>query len=111
MFRKEKWIFTGSSGTEYLFFIRAKKQVLPQAPGVVMLAYTHPRGHMAGWQVNPLFMDHARDMSLILESGAGPDSESLALWNSCFVLAEPDAAAREACLSDLENVPFLIVPE
>ncbi|KAB1442809.1 hypothetical protein [Pseudodesulfovibrio senegalensis] len=113
MFRQEEWIFSGASGAHYRFSIRTKKSGLPQAPGVVMLAYTHPRGHMAGWQVNPLFIGHADDMSRIPESEVDPHSKQMALWNSCFLLPESLAAAREACVLDLEraNAPFIIIPE
>jgi len=102
MFKQEKWSFTGASGTEYTFSILPKSEGLPQAPGVFILAYTHPRGHMAGWQVNPLMIDQAEDMRLALESAGGLDSDRMSIWNSNFVLLEAVDSDRKKCVHDLE---------
>jgi len=107
MFRQTKWTFTGVSGAEYLFTILPKSEGLPQSSGVFILAYTHPRGHMAGWQVNPLFIGHAENMGLMLEDGVRLDPDGRDIWNSNFVLLEPVASVREMCVCDLNSLaPF-----
>jgi|GEM_PF-1043983 len=107
MFRQTKWSFTGASGTEYLFTILPKSEGLPQASGLFILAYTHPRGHMAGWQVNPLFIGHAENMELMLENEVMLDRDWRGIWNCNFVLWEPVASVREMCVCDLDSLaPF-----
>lgn len=103
MFKQKKWPFTGASGTEYVFSILRKSDRLPQSPGVFILAYTHPRGHLAGWEVKPLRIGQSDDISASLERETGLDADQKAMWNSVFVLPEPDANTREACVRDLNN--------
>jgi len=107
MFRQTKWSFTGVSGTDYLFTILPKSEGLPQSSGIFILAYTHPRGHMAGWQVNPLFIGHAENMGLMLKSEVRLDQEWRGTWNCNFVLLESVASVREMCVCDLNLLePF-----
>ena len=102
MFSKKQWSFTGASGAEYFFSIYPKSKELPRAPGVYIQAYVHLRGHLAGWQVNPLFIGHADDICSALDGDVELDSDQRFIWNCNFVLLESDAAAREACVRDLE---------
>ncbi|WP_022660454.1 hypothetical protein [Paucidesulfovibrio longus] len=101
MFKEKKWSLTGASGAEYHFDILPKSQELPQSPGVFILAYTHPRGHVAGWAVNPLLVSHADNMRRALASEAELSRDRKFLWNSNLVLLESDASARETCVRDL----------
>lgn len=103
MFRQKEWPFTGASGTEYLFSILPKSEGLPNSAGIFILAYTHPRGHAAGWEVNPLFIGHADDMNSALDAEAILDRDQIPLWNCNFVLLESDASARERCARDLKS--------
>jgi len=102
MFRQQKWTFTGASGMKYNFSMMPKSEGLPQAAGVFILAYSHPRGHMAGWQANPLLIVQAKDMSLALDREVELDADQNILWNSNFVLLESDPSAREQCVHDLK---------
>lgn len=101
MFKQKEWSFTGASGTKYIFSILPKSQSLPPSPGIFILAYTHPRGHMAGWQVNPLFISHADNMCVTLDDGVRLDRDQGAMWNCNFVLLESDPSVREMCVRDL----------
>ncbi|AMK12395.1 MAG: hypothetical protein AB7E51_05290 [Pseudodesulfovibrio sp.] len=103
MFRQREWSFTGTSGKQYRFGIHPKSEKLPSAPGVYILAYTHPRGHLAGWQANPLHVGHADDLTLALEDEVPLDHDRTPLWNSTFVLLESAPSARRACVRDLEG--------
>ena len=99
---QKEWSFTGASGAEYVFTRLAKSEDMPQSPGVLVLAYIHLRGHLAGWQVNPLFIGHGEDMRSVLDGEVELEGDLQFIWNSNFVLSEPEAAAREACVRDLE---------
>jgi hypothetical protein len=102
MFGQKEWLFTGASGTKYLFTHLPKSEGLPHSAGVFILAYTHPRGHMAGWQMNPLHIGHSKDMARALEAGADLGGEDPILWNSSFVLLESTPSIREECAHDLK---------
>lgn len=109
MFRQKEWPFTGASGTKYLFSIRPKSAGPPGGPGVFILAYTHPRGHLAGWRVTPLLIGHAEDMRAPIVNEVELHKDQAPLWNSTFVLPEPSASARETCVRDLKSLePFHI---
>jgi hypothetical protein len=100
IFRHSKWIFTGASGATHLFSILPKSAEPPDGPGVFILAYVHPRGHLAGWRATPLHIGHAPDMRRALADVA-LDSDRKPLWNCTFVRPEPLAPARQACARDL----------
>ncbi|WP_316897066.1 hypothetical protein [Pseudodesulfovibrio indicus] len=103
MFKQREWYFTGTSGKQYRFGIHPNSERPPSAPGVFILAYTHPRGHLAGWQANPLLVGHADDLALALENEVPFDDDRAPLWNSTFVLLESAPSARRACVRDLER--------
>ena len=96
MFRQKKWSFTGASGAKYDFSILSKSEGLPEEPGIFVQAYVHLRGHLAGWQVTPLFIGHGDNLCSDLAGEMALDNDQRYLWNSNFVLLESDAAAREA---------------
>lgn len=104
MFRQKEWPFLGASGAKYLFSIRPKSAGPDRGPGVFILAYTHPRGHLAGWRVNPLLIGHAEDMRAALENEVELHKDQAPLWNSIFVLPESSASARETCVRDLKSL-------
>lgn len=102
MIRQDEWYFTGASGTKYLFTLHPKKERLPPSGGVFILAYTHLRGHMGGWQANPLLIRQSEDMSSALATEVELDADWSIIWNSNFVLQEDDRSLRERCVRDLE---------
>ena len=102
MIKQDEWTFTGASGTEYTFTLYPKNEELPPSAGVFILAYTHLRGHMGGWRANPLLFGQSGDMSLSLTDEIRQDADKTFIWNSNFVLLEPDASAREECVRDLK---------
>ncbi|BDQ36948.1 hypothetical protein SYK_13080 [Pseudodesulfovibrio nedwellii] len=102
MFKQKIWPFIGASGTEYPFTILPKSEKLPQSAGVFILAYTHPRGHMAGWKTTPILINHADNIALTLDTETQLNHNQTALWNSNFVLLEPSQSAREKCVHDLK---------
>jgi hypothetical protein len=103
MIPQDEWTFTGVSGKEYIFTLYPKSQGLPASAGVFILAYTHLRGHMAGWQANPLHIAQGENMSLALRAETEQDAEKTFIWNSNFVHLESDSSARSECVRDLEK--------
>jgi hypothetical protein len=102
MIRQDEWTFTGASGTEYSFTLYPKSAGLPPSAGVFILAYTHLRGHMGGWQANPLLIGQGENMSSALTAEAEQHAVRSFIWNSNYVLLEPDSSVREECVRDLE---------
>ncbi|BCS88377.1 hypothetical protein [Pseudodesulfovibrio sediminis] len=101
MFRQKEWPFIGSSGTTYTFTIYPKSAELPDAGGIILLAYTHPRGHRAGYQANILHIGHGVDLSAPLDQQANLECAASECWNCTYALIEPDEKARVACVHDL----------
>jgi hypothetical protein len=100
MFKTEKWRFDGASGAQHTFSISPKSHEFPALPGVLILAYTHPRGHRAGWQVNVLHVGYGDNLRTI----ATPlDQECLHenSWNCKYFLVEPNEHARRQIFLDL----------
>ena len=102
MFKQKIWPFIGTSGTEYPFTILPKSEKLPQSAGVFILAYTHPRGHMAGWEITPILINHANNIALALDTETHLNRDQKAIWNCNFVLLEPSQSAREKYVRDLK---------
>jgi hypothetical protein len=102
MFRQKEWSFTGSSGTTYIFSIHPKSDGLPRSAGVYIQAYTRPRGHMAGWRVNPLRIGQAEDIASAVDHAGEPSTSRCTVWNSNLILLESSPSARDKCVRDLD---------
>lgn len=101
MFRNQPHSLTGASGEQYVFTLLAKSDPLPDSGGLLLASYTHPRGHLAGFEVHPLLLTHGPDLRRALPEGGPRDCVLRECWNSTGVLAEDDPARREAILNDL----------
>lgn len=101
MFKQKAWLFEGDSGTHYTFEIYSKKSELPKTGGIFILAYTHPRGHLAGYQVHTLSMGVTDNLQL--EIAALPQQKCLQdeCWNSTFILRLDEPETRSESLKDL----------
>jgi hypothetical protein len=104
VFNQKNWRFTGASGRQYSFTILPKGEGLPESPGVFIKAYTHPRGHMAGWCVTPLFIGHADNIHLAFGDKVELTPDQAYIWNCNFVLVEPAVSVREECVRDLKQL-------
>ena len=78
---EKEWLFKGASETNYTFEIYSKKALLPEAGGIFILAYNHPKGHLAGYQVNTLSMGETDNLQLAITNL--PQQECLrgGCWN------------------------------
>lgn len=104
MYKLKEWTFTGASGTKYQFSNLAKSDELPQSPGILILGYAHPRGHLAGWQVHPLQIHHSDNIHATFANSIEQQATQLPLWNCNLILLEPSSSAREESVKDLEGI-------
>lgn len=104
MYNLREWTFIGASGAKYAFSCLAKSEELPQSPGVFILAYAHPKGHMAGWQVHPLLISHAENIHAAFDNGAKLSDAHIPIWNCDLVMLEASISIREKCVQDLQNM-------
>ncbi len=101
MFKQEKWSFTGDSGIEYLFEIKMKSSTLPPSGGVYILSYTHPRGHLAGFEAHPLYIGQTDNLNKTLSAPAQLKCITDECWNCTYILSAEDGQARINCVQDL----------
>jgi len=102
MFKRKEWLFTGKSGSEYTFSISPKSSELPASPGVLIMAYTHPRGHRAGWQVNVLGVVHCDNLQDEVSIVSDQDCIRETEWNCNYYLADLDDHSRSNLVQDLK---------
>ena len=103
MFKTKEWEFTGTSGKKYTFELFPKSGALPETAGIFILAYTHPRGHLAGFQVNTLSMGESDNVQEAVTNHGSPECLFEGCWNSNFVLRLDDTRKRTEYLTDLLN--------
>ncbi|ACS80709.1 hypothetical protein [Maridesulfovibrio salexigens] len=101
MFKQKNWPFTGKSGTEYTLGIFAKTRPIPEYGGVYILAYTHPRGHRAGFKVNVLYIGKTRNFRKELENPPQADRLWEGNWNCIYLLRIDEPERRKEVLADL----------
>ncbi|MBI9112515.1 hypothetical protein [Maridesulfovibrio ferrireducens] len=101
MFRKKEWSFKGESGTEYCFEIKMKSSALPTAGGVFILAYTHPRGHLAGFEVHPLYIGQTDNLSTTIDTPPQLKCITNECWNCTYIMMTDNKQARIDCVQDL----------
>lgn len=101
MFEQKEWTFTGASGAARTFTLSPKSEELPAVPGVFILAYTHPRGHRAGWQVTVLNIRYCEDIRAGVRAEAGRSCLQKGNWNCNYYHIEPDEQAGRRQARDL----------
>lgn len=99
-------LFTGKSGKQYTFELYSKSAPLPEAGGIYILTYTHPRGHLAGVQINILEIGKTENLNLSVAGLQRCKRLKDQCWNYNYILCIDDPESRDACLIDLmENYP------
>jgi len=101
MFKQKDWFFQGKSGTEYKFGIFAKTRPIPESGGVYILAYTHPRGHRAGFKVNMLYAGETDNFRKELANPPQADCLWDGCWNCIYLLPVNGVQDRKDLLADL----------
>jgi len=93
--------FIGVSGEAYTFNVSSKSTELPDAAGIYILTYSHPRGHLAGFQVNVLRMGTTVDLNAAIIELRQDESLMDKCWNYTCTLPLDDQETRDAYLEDL----------
>ena len=101
MFKQKEWPFSGKSGKEYAFGIFAKTRPIPEYGGIYILAYTHPRGHRAGFKVNMLYIGETDNFRKELADPPQADCLWDDCWNCIYLLRIDEPDKREDVLKDL----------
>ncbi len=102
MFRQKEWIFKGLSGTDYPFEIMKKSSDFESIKAIYILTYKHPRGHLAGFVVNPLYIGQTDNLKVALINHPQADCVFNECYNCLHVMKlEADENARRAIVEDL----------
>lgn len=101
MFRQSEWIFKGSSGKEYKFKIYSKSSEQPEQSGIFILAYTHPRGHLSGFETHPLYIGQSDNLRKTLSDPPQKECVNKECWNCTYMLLIDDPTLRDEYLQDL----------
>ncbi|WP_320169616.1 hypothetical protein [Maridesulfovibrio sp.] len=101
MFKQKEWLFKGESGTEYRFAIFSKSSPVPEYAGIYILAYTHPRGHRAGFETHLLTIGESNNLNAALKIPPHRDCLKDACWNCIYLLEIENQDDRRKILHDL----------
>lgn len=101
MLQQKAWLFEGDSGAQYTFEIFSKKAKLPENGGIFIFAYTHPRGHLAGYQVNPLSMGMTDNLQSAIATLPQQECLREGCWNCTYILRLDEPGTRSESLKDL----------
>jgi hypothetical protein len=103
MLMENQWSFTGTTGKQYTFAVFSKSALLPHAGGIYILAYAHPRGHLAGFQVTPLTMGATDDLQRAVAALQQHEYLVRECWNYTFILTLDDMEQRDELMNDLSD--------
>lgn len=94
-------LFTGKSGKQYTFKVYSKSAQLPEIGGIYILTYTHPRGHLAGVEINVLDMGKTHNLNLAVSALQLRESLIEQCWNYNYILCVDEPELRAEILEDL----------
>ncbi|WP_027722093.1 hypothetical protein [Maridesulfovibrio zosterae] len=103
MFRQKEWIFKGQSGKDYNFIINKKSADFPKKGGLFILAYTHPRGHLAGFESHALYIGRTDNLKRELASPSQQDCVTEECWNCTYILLAEEEKEQIAIINDLRQ--------
>ena len=107
MLMTKSWVFTGKSKKKYTFELYSKSAQLPEVGGIYILAYAHPRGHLAGFQINILCMGETVNLNATVSELQHREDLLKQCWNYNYILCLDDPGTRAEYLKDLlENNPI-----
>lgn len=94
--------FSGESGKSYFFDVFTKNTHLPERAGIYITTYAHPRGHLAGFQVNVLCVGMATNLESAVAGLREKDRWAKECWNYTCILCIDDEAIIRKYLKDLQ---------
>lgn len=100
--------FVGESGNTYTFRVYSKSDSLPDKAGIYILTYSHPRGHLSGFQVNILGVGNAPVLNSVLEELRTSEKLAEQCWNYTCILCLDDEIKRREIVLDLSSVDLVI---
>jgi len=101
MFKKKDWIFNGESGKKYSFQIKPKTSVFPESAGIFVLTYTHPRGHLAGYEVNKIIIGCSENIKKDMKNPPQREYATENCWNCTFLYLTEDKNEQQEIIDDL----------
>ena len=98
----EERLLVGASGREYRFHAYRRKGPIAPGPALYVLGYLHPRGHIGGNHLVPLYLGMAEDLRAVLEDHPAAACLRFELCNCVCLPAEPlDAFGMTDWFQDL----------
>ncbi|MFT5700372.1 MAG: hypothetical protein ACI8ZB_003246 [Desulforhopalus sp.] len=102
MYVEEQLEFTGISGKTYTFKVYPKSAQLPETGGIFIVIYMHPRGHLAGFEVQPLHIGAADNLQAVVHELKTEDILLKKCWNYTCIMNLNPSFTRDACFADLQ---------
>lgn len=78
----------------YPFVTYTKREAISCQQGVYIFAYTHLRGHLAGYQLNILKVTQAENFHQAVQGGDALAALEQRHWNSVYFLDLPDSEEK-----------------
>jgi hypothetical protein len=95
--------FKGSTGKNYTFDLYPKSAQLPENGGIYILTYCHPRGHVAGLQVNTLHIGAADNLNSAVSGFREDTTMQEKSWNYTGIISIEQKGIRLEYLKDLTD--------
>ena len=103
MYVEEQLELTGISGQTYTFKVYPKSAQLPETGGIFIVTYMHPRGHLAGFQVNHLHIGVANNLQAVVHDLKKEDRFLKKCWNYTCTMNLNTPSTRDAYFADLHQ--------
>ncbi|WP_461210936.1 hypothetical protein [Desulfocurvus sp. DL9XJH121] len=81
------WTLAGASGRDYAFTVHGRGARFRAVGAVFVLGYLHPRGHLAGFVLHPLYVGQTSDLARTLAAPPHGDCLRAQCWNCVCALA------------------------
>jgi len=92
---------SGQSGESYTFDVYPKSAHLPEKAGLYIITYTHPRGHLAGYQINIICMGRSTNLEAAVADLRERENLAEECWNYTCILCIDDVPKISRILEDL----------
>jgi hypothetical protein len=107
MLMKKNWVFEGKFNEKYTFELYSKSAEIPEVGGIYILTYAHPRGHLAGYQINILCMGATESQNVAVSDLQQQECLLKQCWNYNYILCLDEQDTRDEYLKDLlKNNPI-----
>lgn len=97
--------FTGNSGQEYAFTSQPRSDRVTSDRGLFILAYIHPRGHLAGYLLHVLHLGVADNLEESIAQLYEDPHLKKRCWNTTLTLKLKTDGESAAVFQDLKDIP------